>query len=179
MKKIIIIPILALICYLFSALYSLHQIHKGIYYNNQTLIKSYVEWNQLRENFKNYFNQQLLKETEKNEDFQKLGKLGYLVSGFTGKIIDNLLHTYLNPEGLSILLEKNKKIKEMPEPNFNTLILGINIIDFTGHSSFIVKHKIKNQEISVFFQRFGLVWKINKIQFPDNFFKELKKSYLK
>ena len=42
--------------YLFSALYSTHQIHKGIYYNDKALIKEYVEWNEVRDNLKNYLN---------------------------------------------------------------------------------------------------------------------------
>ena len=48
-----IMAIFAIVVYLFSALYSTHQIHKGVYYNDKSLIREYVEWKQLRENLKN------------------------------------------------------------------------------------------------------------------------------
>ena len=79
--------------YLFSALYSTHQIHKGIYYNDKALLKEYIEWNQLRENLKNYLNINLLKETQKDEDFKNLGGLGVLITGFASKIVDSILDT--------------------------------------------------------------------------------------
>ena len=97
MKKLfislIIIPILVIITYLFSALNSMHQIHNGIYYNDKALLKEYIEWNQLRENIKNYLNVNLLKETQKDEDFKNLGGLGVLITGFTSKIVDGILDT--------------------------------------------------------------------------------------
>ena len=112
MKKLfisfIIIPILAIITYFFSALYSAHQIHKGIYYNDKALLKEYIEWNQLRENLKNYLNVNLLKEIQKDEDFKNLGALGILITGFASKIVDGILDTYVNFEGLSILLQKKQ-----------------------------------------------------------------------
>ena len=51
MKKIlfIILPVLLVLIYIFSAMNSFHQIHKGIYYNDKKLIKEYVEWDELRE----------------------------------------------------------------------------------------------------------------------------------
>ena len=53
---VIIVPIIILFSYFFTALYSFHQFHKGIYYNDRKLIKDYVEWDELRENFKNFIN---------------------------------------------------------------------------------------------------------------------------
>ena len=112
MKKLlislIIIPILAIIAYLFSALFSTHQIHKGIYYNDKALLKEYVEWNQLRENLKNYLNVNFLKEAQKDQDFKNLGGLGVLITGFVSKIVDSILNTYVNSEGLSMLLKENQ-----------------------------------------------------------------------
>ena len=51
MKKIlfIILPVLLVLIYIFSAMNSFHQIHKGIYYNDKKLIKEYVEWDELRD----------------------------------------------------------------------------------------------------------------------------------
>ena len=52
MKKFYIgAPLLLVLIYIFSAIYLLHQIHKGIYYNDKKLIKKYVEWDELRNNF--------------------------------------------------------------------------------------------------------------------------------
>ena len=134
MKKVfislIIIPILAIIAYLFSALYSTHQIHKGIYYNDKALLKEYIEWNQLRENFKNYLIVNLLKETQKDEDFKNLGGLGVLITGFASKIVDSILDTYVNSEGLSMLLQENQIAKKLSKPSFNTLLGGFKIIEF-------------------------------------------------
>ena len=94
--------------YLFSALYSMHQIHKGIYYNDKALIKEYVEWNEVRNNFKNYLNINLVKETQKKEEFKDLGGLGVLIAGFASKIVDSILDTYINSEGLRKLLNENQ-----------------------------------------------------------------------
>ena len=57
MKKIlfIILPVLLVLIYIFSAMNSFHQIHKGIYYNDKKLIKEYVKWDELRDNFKESF----------------------------------------------------------------------------------------------------------------------------
>ena len=110
-KLIIIIPLIILFSYFFTALYSFHQFHKGIFYNDKKLIKDYVEWDELRENFKNYINIQLLKETQKSDELKDIGELGMLLTGLAGKIVDTMVDTYLNPEGLSMLIEKSKKKK--------------------------------------------------------------------
>ncbi len=173
-KSLILIPIILLISYLFSAVYSFHQVHKGFYYNDKRIIKEYVEWNNLRKNFKNYFNIQLLKETQKNHDFKELGQWGVLATSFTSKIVDHVVDTYLNSEGLSLLLENNQNLKKMPKPNFISLIGGLSLMDFTGHSSFIVIYKNSKKEISVIFERIGFKWKITEIRFPDNFLKDIQ-----
>ena len=182
MKKLfisfIIIPILAIISYLFSALYSTHQIHKGIYYNDKALLKEYIEWNQLRENLKNYLNVNLLKETQKDEDFKNLGGLGVLITGFASKIVESILDTYVNSEGLSMLLQENQIAKKLPKPSFTTLLSGIKIIEFKNHSSFRLNHIVDKQEISILFERRGIDWKITQIELPEDLFDEFKKSNL-
>jgi hypothetical protein len=84
--KLILItsPLIIIFLYFFTALYSFHQFHKGIYLNDKKLIKDYVEWDELRENFKNYINIQLLKETQKSEELKDLGEFGVLLSGLAG-----------------------------------------------------------------------------------------------
>tara|TARA_Y200000002_G_C22301303_1_gene504633 strand:- start:76 stop:612 length:537 start_codon:yes stop_codon:yes gene_type:complete len=178
MKKLfislIIIPILAIIAYLFSALFSTHQIHKGIYYSDKALLKDYIEWNQLRENLKNYLNVNLLKETQKDEDFKNLGGLGVLITGFASTIVDSILDTYVNSEGLSMLLQENQIVKKLPKPGFNTLIGGIKIIEFKNHSSFRIKYKLDKQEISLLFRRIGIDWKITQIELSEDLLNEFK-----
>ena len=171
---LIIAPLIVLFFYVFTALYSFHQFHKGIYYNDKKLIKDYVEWDELRENFKNYINIQLLKETKKDDDLKELGDLGLLFTGLAGKLVESLVDTYLNPEGLSMLIEKSEKKDEIPEPTFLTLIGGFTIMDFNGHSSFYITYENEGQEFPVFFNRQGLTWKITQIEFPEDLLSSLK-----
>jgi len=171
---LIISPIIIIFLYFFTALYSFHQLHKGIYYNDKKLIKDYVEWDELRENFKNYINIQLLKETQKSDELKDLGELGVLLTGLAGKFVETMVDTYLNPEGLSMLLEKSEKKDEIPQPTFLTLIGGFTIMDFNGLSSFYITYENKGQEFPVFFNRKGLTWKITQIEFPENLLEDLK-----
>ena len=141
MKKFFIgAPLLLVLIYIFSAMYSLHQIHKGIYYNDKKLIKEYVEWDELRNNFKNYSNNLLLKKTQEEESFKKLGDLGILFKGFAIKFIESLINIYLNPEGLGLLLEKSDKKDKIPEPTLITLLGSFIIINFDGFSSFYITY---------------------------------------
>jgi len=171
---VIIISIIILFSYFFTALFSFHQFHKGIYYNDKKLIKDYVEWDELRENFKNYINIQLLKETQKNEEFKDLGELGVLLSGLAGKLLETIVDSYLNPEGLSMLIEKSEKKDEIPKPTLVTLLVGFTIMDFSGHSSFYITYENEGEEFPIFFNRKGLTWKITQIEFPENLLQDLK-----
>ena len=133
-----------------------------------------MEWNELRENFKNYINIQLLKETQKSEELKDLGELGVLLTGLAGKFVETMVDTYLNPEGLSLLIEKSEKKDEIPKPTFLTLISGFTIMNFNGLSSFYITYENKGQECPVFFNRKGLTWKITQIEFPENLLGDLK-----
>ena len=147
---LIISPIIIIFLYFFTALYSFHQFHKGIYYNDKKLIKDYVEWDELRENFKNYINIQLLKETQKSEELKDLGELGVLLSGLAGKFVETMVDSYLNPEGLSMLIEKSEKKDEIPKPNLVTLIGGFTIMEFNSLNSFYVTYENEDQELPIF-----------------------------
>ena len=171
---LIITPLIVLFSYFFTALYSFHQFHKGIYYNDKKLIKDYVEWDELRENFKNYINIQLLKETKKDDDLKRLGDLGLLFTGLAGKLVESLVDTYLNPEGLSMLIEKSEKKDEIPKPTLVTLLGGFTIMEFNGHSSFYITYENEGEEFPVFFNRKGLTWKITQIEFPEDLLSSLK-----
>ena len=171
---LIISPLIIIFLYFFTALYSFHQFHKGIYYNDKKLIKDYVEWDELRENFKNYINIQLLKETKKDDDLKELGDLGLLFTGLAGKLVESLVDTYLNPEGLSMLIEKSEKKDEIPKPTIITLLGGFTIMDFNGHSSFYITYENEGEEFPIFFNRKGLTWKITQIEFPEDLLSSLK-----
>ncbi len=171
---LIITTLIVLFSYVFTALYSFHQFHKGIYYNDKKLIKDYVEWDELRENFKNYINIQLLKETKKDDDLKELGNLGLLFTGLAGKLVESLVDTYLNPEGLSMLIEKSEKKDEIPKPTIITLLGGFTIMDFNGHSSFYITYENEGEEFPIFFNRKGLTWKITQIEFPEDLLSSLK-----
>ena len=174
-KLILIITLLlVLFSYFFTALYSFHQFHKGIYYNDKKLIKDYVEWDELRENFKNYINIQLLKETQKSDDLKDLGEFGILLSGLASKFVESMVDSYLNPEGLSMLIEKSEKKDEIPKPTFLTLIAGFTIMDFNSLSSFYVTYENEGQELPIFFNRKGLTWKITQIEFPGDLLENLR-----
>ena len=171
---VIFVPIIVIFSYFFTALYSLNQFHKGIYYNNKKLIEDYVEWDEFRENFKNYINIQLLKETQKSDELKDLGELGVLLTGLAGKLVETMVDSYLNPEGLSLLIEKSQKKEEIPEPTFITLIGGFAIMDFNSLSSFYVTYENEEQEFPIFFNRKGLTWKITQIEFPKNLLGDLQ-----
>ena len=169
LKLILIIsPIIIIFLYFFTALYSFHQFHKGIYYNDKKIIKDYVEWDELRENFKNYINIQLLKETQKSEELKDLGEFGVLLSGLAGKFVETMVDSYLNPEGLSMLIEKSERKDEIPEPTLLTLIGGFTIMEFNSLNSFYVTYENEGQEFPIFFNRKSLSWKITQIDLPQN-----------
>ena len=175
MKKILFItlPVLLVLIYIFSAMNSFHQIHKGIYYNDKKLIKEHVEWDELRNNFKDYFNVILLTKTQEDESFKNLGELGILFTGFAGKLIEYTIDTYLNPEGLSLLLKKSEKKDKIPEPTLITLLGSFNIINFNGLSSFYITYENEGEEFPIFFSRQGLKWKITQIDFPESLIEDL------
>lgn len=176
MKKLLFItlPVFLVLIYIFSAMYSFHQIHKGIYYNDKKLIKEYVEWNELGENLKNYFNTMLLKKTQEDQSFKDMGELGILATGFAGKFIEYAIDTYLNPDGLSLLLEKSEKKKEIPQPTLGTLFGSFAVMNFNGLSSFYVTYENEGEKFPIFFNRQGLKWKINQIDFPESLLGDLK-----
>ena len=175
MKKFFIGALLLLVLvYIFSAMYSLHQIHKGIYYSDKKLIKEYVEWDELRSNFKNHSNNLLLKKTQEEESFKKLGDLGILFKGFAIKFIERLIDIYLNPEGLSLLIEKSEKKDKIPEPSLITILGSFIVINFNGLSSFYITHENEGEEFLIFFNRQGLKWKITQVEFPESLFDDLK-----
>ena len=172
-KWLISIPVFLIVAYLSSALYSVHQIHKGIYYNDRTALKQYIEWNEVRENFKNYFNAQILKESQNNADLNELGELGIFFAGLASKVVDYAVDEYLNAESISMLLEINQNGKSIPEPNLSTLLGGLAIIKFKNINSFIITAETDSDSIPIIIERRGLSWKVVDIQFPHDFLEKI------
>ena len=68
--------------------------------------------------------------------------------------------------------------KKLPKPGFDTLLGVVKVIELKNHSSFRIKHKVNKQEISLLFQRIGIVWKVTLIDLPEDILNEFKKSNL-
>ena len=176
MKKLLIIflPVFLTLVYIFSAMHSFHQVHKSIYYNDKQLSKNYIEWDEVRNNFKDFSNAYFIDEISKDKEYKELGGLGILVTGLVSKIADFLVDTYINSEGLSLLIEKSDKRSEIPEPNFTTLIGGISIMKFDSLNSFYVNLENDKEKFLIHFKRIGTKWKVIEIEFPKEFFDEMK-----
>ena len=175
MKKIsfLILLVFFVFIYVFSAMYSFHQVHKSIYYNNKQISKSYIEWEQVRNNFEDFMNASFLDKISNNKELIELEEIGILVTGLASKFIEYAIDTYINSDGLSVLLKSSDKKSDIPEPSFATLIGGISIIKFDSLNTFYVDIKTDEDNIPVHFKRIGIKWKVIEINFPDDFFKDL------
>ncbi len=170
---LIIISIL-FISYVFTAMYSFHQLHKGLYFNDKHLIENYVNWKSVRGNVKNFINVEILKKKQSEEIFNQLGDVGILLSGFAGKFIEIAIDTYLNSDGVIILLEKVKKKDEIPKPSLFTLLGSFIIMDNNGINSFYINYENEGEQYPIYFTRDGLKWKITNIEFPKNLFDKIR-----
>ena len=159
--------------YIFSAMYSLHQVHKSIYYDNKQLSKDYVEWEEVRTNIKDYINVSLVDKISRDKDFEKSGEIGFLVAGLAGKFAEHVVDQYINPEGLSFLIKNSSKRSKIPEPTFGTLIAGISLLNFDSFNSFHVNIESEGKKIPIHFRRIGVKWKIDQIEFSDNLMSKL------
>ena len=91
------------------------------------------------------------------------------MAGLAGKLAEHAVDTYVNPEGLSLLIENSNRRSEIPEPGLGTLIAGILIMRFDGFSSFYVDLESDGEKLPVHFKRIGAKWKIVQIEFSDDF----------
>ena len=163
-----------IISYALTAMYSFHQLHKGIYFNDKQLIENYVDWQTVRGNVKNYINVEILKKSQSEEIFKELGDVGILLSGFAGKFVEIAIDAYLNSDGISLLLEKSQKKDEIPKPSIFTLLGSFTIMDNNGLNSFYINYENKGEEYPIYFKRDGLKWKITDIEFPKDLFEKIK-----
>ena len=74
-----------------------------------------------------------------------------MFKGFAIKFIERLIDIYLNPEGLSLLLEKSEKKDKIPEPSLITILGSFIVINFNGLSSFYITHENERRRISYLF----------------------------
>ena len=168
------VSVILIISYALTAMYSFHQLHKGIYFNDKKLIEKYVDWQTVRANVKNYINVEILKKTQSEELFKELGDVGILLSGFAGKFVEIAIDTYLNSDGVSLLLEKSQKKNEIPKPSILTLFGSFIIMDNNGLNSFYINYENKGEKYPIYFKRSGLKWKIIDIEFPKDLFEKIK-----
>ena len=176
-KKILLItlPALLVLIYMFSAMHSLHQVHKALYYNDTQLSKKYIEWNELKNNFKNVFKANLIDKMINDKDVMKLGDLGIAMIEKVEKSWDLIIDSYFTPEGINLFLKKIVNKNEIPEPNFITLMVGITEIKFDSLNSFHIHIVNPKRKIPIFFKRIGIKWKVVEIEFTEEFFSDLYK----
>ena len=96
------------------------------------------------------------------------------MSGFAGKFVEIAIDTYLNSDGISLLLEKSQKKDEIPKPTIITLIGSFTIMDVKGINSFYINYENEGEKYPVYFTRDGLKWKITNIEFPKGLFEKIK-----
>ena len=173
-RYLLILILVQIISYIFTAMYSFHQLHKGIYFNDKELIEKYVDWQSVRGNVKNFINVEILKQKQSQEIFEQLGDVGILLSGFAGKFVEIAIDTYLNSDGVSLLLEKSDKKDEIPKPSIFTLLGSFIIMDNNGLNSFYINYENEGKQYPIYFKRYGFKWKIINIEFPKNLFDKIR-----
>ena len=99
---------------------------------------------------------------------------GILLSSFAGKFVEIAIDTYLNTDGVSLLLEKSQKKNEIPKPSILTLFGSFIIMNNNGFNSFFINYEIKGKLYPIYFKRTGLKWKIIDIEFPKDLFEKIK-----
>ena len=166
--------LILIISYALTAMYSFHQLHKGIYLNNKQLIENYIDWQIVRGNVKNYINVEILKKSESEKIFKELGDVGILLSGFAGKFVEIAIDTYLNSDGVSLLLKKSQKKDEIPKPSIFTFLGSFTIMDNNGLNSFYINYENKGEKYPIYFRRDGLKWRVTDIKFPKDLFEKIK-----
>ena len=153
-------------------MHSFHQVHKSIYYNNKQISKNYIEWEKVKNNFKDYINASLLDKLSNDEEFREFGEIGFLIASLASKFFEYAIDTYINPEGLSLLIKNSNKKSETPKPNFSTIVGGILIVKFDSLNTFYVNIDTDEDKIPIHFKRIGTKWKVVEIGFPDYFLNE-------
>ena len=173
-KYFLIFIFILIISYTLTAMYSFHQLHKGIFYNDKHLIENYVEWESVRKNVKNFINTEILNKTNSDEKIKQLGDVGILLSSFAGKFIEIAIDTYLNSDGIILLLEKSQKKSEIPRPSIITFLGSFTIMENNGINSFYINYENDGKLYPIYFLRDGIKWKINRIEFPKKIFDKIK-----
>ena len=173
-KYFLFLIFISIVSYVFTAMHSFHQLHKGIFFNDKNLIENYVEWENVRKNLKNFINTEILKENQSEEVFKQLGDVGILLSGFAGKFVEIAIDTYLNSDGVILLLEKSQKKNEIPKPSIITLLGSFTIMENNGINSFYINYENEGKQYPIYFKRNGIKWKINDIKFPKKLFEKIK-----
>ena len=173
-KYLSILIIILIFSYVFTAMYSFHQLHRGIYFNDKQLIESYINWKIVRGSVKNYINVEILKKNQSEKKFKQSGDVEILLSGFEGKFLEIAIDTYLNSNGVSLLLEKSKKKNKIPKPSIITLFGSFTVMNYNGINSFYINYENEGKQYPVYFTRHNFTWKVTAIEFPKNLFEKFR-----
>ena len=73
-----------------------------------------------------------------------------------------------------LLLEKSQKKNEIPKPSFITFLGCFTIMENNGINSFYINYEIEGKKYPIYFSRYGIKWKINKIELPKKLFEKIK-----
>ena len=67
-------------------------------------VKNYIEWDEVKKNFKDFFNANLLDKMSNEKEFKDLGELGILVTGLASKFVDYAIDTYISLNLMRLML---------------------------------------------------------------------------
>ncbi|MCK9224752.1 MAG: DUF2939 domain-containing protein [Candidatus Muirbacterium halophilum] len=190
MKKLAVIVVIFVVLGLFfigGPFYTLYKFKSGFDSNNAIKVISCIDFELLRPNIK----KQLAKNMTKDKNMElESNPMAVFFEKFVSKIADNLLNTYVSPEGITELLDKRKEIEQddsidKQNDNNNDISKNINIdelmekykISKIGKDEFHLSlNPFKpEKKIDVVLNRYGISWKITNIIFPERFFDNFNK----
>lgn len=164
---LVLLFLIGVLFYFLSALYSLHQFHKAVYFNDVKLIEAYGEWDRVKYNLKQDLEVVLSASTSHDEQSDSHGLVGLLASTFTRTLINSLIDKYVTPVAFSELLTHSPKTQSIPAPNYGTFAKGIAVFKYISLEQFAVKLETRETHFLLIFEREGLIWKLVKVDFPD------------
>lgn len=166
---LVLLFLVVVLFYFLSALYSLHQFHKAVYFNDVKLIETYVEWDRVKYNLKQDLEGVLSTSASHDEQSDIQGFGGLLASMFTRTLISSAIDKYVTPVAFSELLTHSPKTQSIPVPNYGTFAKGIAVFKYISLEKFAVKLETRETHFLLIFEREGLIWKLVKVDFADGF----------
>jgi len=123
MKKILLILIINLLLLNASSLKKakecvnksiLEIFNNGIKNKNREVLNNYIDFNSLKNSVKSQLNEQLLKDTKKQNTFNFYNSaINMITLALSQRIIEPLVETYVSPEGLIYMNKYNNRYKKI------------------------------------------------------------------